>query len=424
MIDDLRQSYKLTKPRGLGLTTKLRKEWELWSKEADRLKVEVFEPAKQQIRTVISEAVDEECLSKQDLLQRVDRALKDKILETRTAIDTENSETNRAAEDVRKQALQIAKNSVGRIGDSISDVKRELIRLKQSTTKEGSILGEYYKLEASLNDAVDRERLILENTRLRLLQAMETSISGDEVIEALEEENLALHEQSESDVELAQLGMAVAVISHEFESTVRSIRNNLLRLRGWADVNKELRDLYREVRADFDHLEAYLQLFTPLERRSVRNKVVIRGSDIAKYLRDLFAERLRTLKVEIQTTKMFSSMAVKGYPATFYPVFVNLIDNSLFWLKDSTEPRIIKLDILGGSTWVISDNGPGVAIRDRELIFERGFTRKPGGRGMGLRISRDVLAREEYDLLLADSKPGDGATFLIKPKPLIKKGER
>ena len=421
LIDDLRKSYKLTKPRRLGLTTKLRKEWDLWGKEADRLQTEVFEPAKEQIRSVIGEAVDRERLSKRDLLQRVDRSLKDNIVEARTAIDTENSETNRAAEDVRRQTLQTTKDSGRRIEDSIADVKRELTRLKQLTKKEGSILGEYYRLEASLSDAVEKERVILENTRLRLLQAMDTPISGDEVIEALEEENLALHEQSESDIELAQLGMAVAVISHEFENTVLSIRNNLLRLKGWADLNKDLRDLYRKVRADFDHLEAYLQLFTPLERRLDRKKVLVRGSDIAKYLRDLFADRLRELRVEIQSTNMFSRMVITGYPATFYPVFVNLVDNSLYWLKDSKEPRIITLDILGGSTWVVSDNGPGVAVRDSDLIFERGFTRKPGGRGMGLRISRDLLARAGYDLLLADSKRGQGATFLIKPQPLDKR---
>lgn len=421
-IEDLRKSYKLTKPRRLGLTTKLRKEWELWTKEADRLEGEVFQLAKQQIETMVSEAAQQQRLSKRDLLQRIDQSLKNRITEARTTLSQENTEIRQTVDDVRKKILQIATDSATRLGDLIEDVKLELGRLKQSVKKEASILGEYYKLEAGLTETVDRERLILENARLHLQQAIDAPISSDEVIEALEEENLALHEQSESDVELAQLGMAVAVISHEFESTVRSIRSNLLRLKGWADVNKELRDLYRDVRADFDHLEAYLQLFTPLERRSIRNKIVIRGSDIAKYLRDLFAERLSALRVEIQTTNIFSRMAIKGYPATFYPVFVNLVDNSLFWLKDSSEPRIIKLDIMGGSTWVISDNGPGVAIRDRELIFERGFTRKPGGRGMGLKISRDVLARDEYDLLLADSKPGDGATFLIKPKPLIKKG--
>ena len=111
-------------------------------------------------------------------------------------------------------------------------------------------------------------------------------------------------------------------------------------------------------------------------------------------------------------------MAIKGYPSTFYPVFANLVGNSLFWLRDSKEPRIIKLDVIGGSTWAISDNGPGVNARDRELIFERGFSRKPGGKGLGLKISRDLLAREDFDLLRGDSKPGEGATFLIRPRPL------
>lgn len=423
LIDDLRKGYKVTKPRALGLTTKLRKEWEVWSKEADRLEREVFQPAKQQIDAMISEAAEHKRVSKHDLLQRIDQSLKNKITEARTAINAERTETKQVAEDVRKRILKVVMDSGTRLEGLVSDLKLELTKLKQSAKKEGSILGEYYKLEAGLSEVVDRERLVLENARLHLMHAIDSSISSDDVIEALEEENLALQEQSESDVEMAQLGMAVAVISHEFESTVRSIRNNLLRLKGWADVNKELRDLYRQVRGDFDHLEAYLQLFTPLEKRTVRSKVVIRGSDIAKYLRDLFAERLRALRVEIQTTNMFSQMTINGYPATFYPVFVNLVDNSLFWLKESSEPRIIKLDILGGSTWVISDNGPGIAIRDRGLVFERGFTRKPAGRGMGLKISRDVLAREGYDLLLAESKPGEGAKFFIKPMPLKKKGE-
>jgi signal transduction histidine kinase len=169
-------------------------------------------------------------------------------------------------------------------------------------------------------------------------------------------------------------------------------------------------------------LDAYLELFTPLEKRLARKKVTIRGSEIAKYLRDLFDERLRKEKIDIQSTNIFSRMTFYGYPSNFYPAFVNLVDNAIFWLKDHPLPRIIKLDMIDGSTFVISDNGPGIHPRDREAIFERGFTRKPGGRGMGLKISRDVLAREGWDLTLANSKLGEGASFLIKPKPLNRKG--
>jgi|SRR5882724_4563475 len=417
-LDDLRKSYKLIKPRGIGLTTRLLKEWEAWLKEADRLEKELFEPASKQIEEMLNIAAEQGRLSKPEFIRNLDRSIKGRIAEARTTIETEKSKTKSAAENVRERALQLTAETSRRMSDLIAHVRNELDHIKGAAKNDATILGEYYRLEAILGDGVEKERLNLENARLRLSQAVNGRISDEDVIEALEEENLALREESESEIELAQLGMAVAIISHEFENTVLSIRNNLRRLQAWANLDKDLRDVYRRVRQDFDHLEAYLQLFTPLEKRLDRNKTLIHGSEIAKYLRDLFRERLLREKVEIQTTNMFSRMVIKGYPSTFYPVFANLVDNSLFWLRDSKEPRIIKLDMSGGSTWVVSDTGPGVSARDRELIFERGFTRKPGGRGLGLKISRDLLSREQYDLLLADSKAGDGATFLIRPKPL------
>ena len=38
--------------------------------------------------------------------------------------------------------------------------------------------------------------------------------------------------------------------------------------------------------------------------------------------------------------------------------------------------------------------------RDKEAIFEQGFSRKPGGRGLGLYISRKVLQKEGMKLEL------------------------
>ena len=49
--------------------------------------------------------------------------------------------------------------------------------------------------------------------------------------------------------------------------------------------------------------------------------------------------------------------------------------------------------------------------RDREAIFELGFTRKPGGRGLGLHISREVLEKGGYTLQVDESGQDSGATF-------------
>lgn len=421
-IEELRGKYKITKPRGVGLTTQLRRDWELVAREAGKLEAEVFQPTQQNIDALITEAANRP-RSSVSPQKRVERALNDRVKEAREVIGKETEETKRTVENLRNRMLRLISDKVADIENVITEARNDLKDLSASPKEEGTILGEYYRLEAAINETTESNRRSLESIREQIEEIMNSPDGGTEVVEALEEENLALRERAESDLELAQLGMAIAVISHEFESTVRSIRNGVLRLKGWADANRELRDLYRRISYDFDHLDGYLQLFTPLQRRVHPRPTTIKGSDIARYLRDLFADRLRRDKVEIKSTPGFSQMARKGYPSTFYPVFINLVDNSLYWLKDRPEPRIITLDLMEGDAWTVSDNGPGVAIRDREAIFERGFTRKPGGRGMGLKISRDVLAKEDYTLSLVDSAPGEGATFKIKPNPTKQKGK-
>ena len=62
---------------------------------------------------------------------------------------------------------------------------------------------------------------------------------------------------------------------------------------------------------------------------------------------------------------------------------------------------------------IISDNGPGVNPRNKNLIFEMGFSTKPGGRGLGLYISRKSLRKEEFDLKFDETSSINGTTFRI-----------
>jgi signal transduction histidine kinase len=239
-------------------------------------------------------------------------------------------------------------------------------------------------------------------------------VSAVDINESLEEEVEALRDRSLADLELAQLGMAIDVISHEFEGTIKTVRGSLKRLKAWADANPRMKELYTNLRMSFEHLDGYLGLFTPLHRRLYRQEVEISGGAIRKFLGELFGERLQRHEIELEATTPFLKNRIRGYPSTFYPVFVNLVDNAIFWLKDRPKPRHIRLDA-DGADLLISDTGPGVARRDREIIFDLGFTRKPAGRGLGLHISRDALRRVGYDLTLDTPIKGQGATFRISP---------
>jgi signal transduction histidine kinase len=136
-----------------------------------------------------------------------------------------------------------------------------------------------------------------------------------------------------------------------------------------------------------------------LQRRLYRNRIDIQGKEIAQYVRALFSVRLDRHHIRFDVTQAFLDSKVHSYPSTIYPVFVNIFDNFIFWLKDLPGERQITLDY-ADNTYRIENNGPPVQARDKEAIFEQGFSRKPGGRGLGLYISRKVLQKEGMKLEL------------------------
>jgi signal transduction histidine kinase/predicted RNA-binding protein with RPS1 domain len=62
----------------------------------------------------------------------------------------------------------------------------------------------------------------------------------------------------------------------------------------------------------------------------------------------------------------------------------------------------------------VIDNGPGIHWRDQERVFAPGFTRRSGGAGLGLYISRNLIERMGGRLNLFDSIMFVGSTFLLE----------
>jgi signal transduction histidine kinase len=93
-----------------------------------------------------------------------------------------------------------------------------------------------------------------------------------------------------------------------------------------------------------------------------------------------------------------------------------LVTNSLEWLKgvDSARIRVSVTGYDDSIEIVFSDNGPGVPLDVSTRIFDPLFTRKEGGRGMGLTIARHLVESHRGTItLLADGRRR-GANLLIR----------
>lgn len=416
-LRELEEKYKVAKPKGVGLGSKLTKDYQNYELGYQKLQKDTFNTIRQLIDGEVSNMANQAKLELNRRI-RVEMALKDLSDQARKIGKDESVETNLIIEKVHKEVKEVARASVVDIDNTIREVLSDFERIDFVSLEDSLLVDTRDELEGRLLEVKEKNQEYLRNIRAQLeaIKLDEAVVSQMDQMEALEERNSNLEERADMDLQLSQLGMAIEVINHEFDSSIKGIRHELRRLKSWSDVNESITPVYNNLRTSFDHLDNYLTLFTPLHRRLYRNEIEIKGSDIQTYITDLFRKRFERHQIEFYATPNFIKKVIVGYPSSFYPVFVNIVDNAIFWIKDQPIPRLIELDE-EGDAFFISNNGSLIPERNYEAIFEQGVSYKPGGRGLGLFISKEVLEKIGYELFLDTPRKEMNVTFCIKHRP-------
>lgn len=415
-LDQLRKEHAISKPRGVGLNTELRNNWEAYQTEIGRITNHLVLPAEKAIENIVTTTVKINKLNLEPAL-RLNAAVQKHTNETLSSMKALRAQTEEALTDLTRTVRDTTKNSFRNVSKVVDEVLAELEAVKGNKQAEFDFSKQREAFEVLVSGAFEEESEKLRKiySQIEAVLASTQSSGSDlvEVTEALEEEVVALRERQEVDFELAQIGMALNTINHEFGKTAGSLRDGLRRMKSWAHANPEMKRLYDDMRVNFDHLDSYLALFNPLDRKLQSTAVDIKGSDIFRFVSDLFEKRLKRHNVRLAADEGFKQHTLHGFHADFYPVFVNLIDNAIYWASSARkEIGIIEL-IEDNGDLCVRDNGRGVSSIDVRNIFELNFTRKPGGRGMGLHISRQALGRLGYELDIDQPTPSSGACFRI-----------
>ena len=241
----------------------------------------------------------------------------------------------------------------------------------------------------------------------------------DQLIEGIDLEGAyAITEDDRTDLEdklrdiyaVAQIGITVEIIGHEFETLESEVRRNLNKL------PKATRDTNAFKVAVRSHLALAdrLRFLSPLKIGGYRTRETITGAQIADYVQEFFSVAFKDQRIDFFASTEFRQISIVDIPSRIFPVFINLINNAVYWTSQSEE-RKIRLDFECGLA-VISDTGPGVDIEDVFRIFDIFFSRRRSGRGVGLYLSRVNLAVAGHKIRYAtgdDPTPLDGANFII-----------
>lgn len=321
------------------------------------------------------------------------RGLRDKVREMLQAqlAAVSDIEKHRSQKFDEETAAILQRHKAGQI--SYSDAARNLSGLRSSSEADAAqAFAPYIRALEILQESIDLEQL---------------------VTFGLDETN-DLRSEIDRLTGLAQLGIAVEISGHELQDYDDLISDAFRKLPDEVRNLKAVKDISLGV----EGLTDQLRFLSPLRLAGQKVRSRITGSDIANYLCEFFRLQLSTHSVTLVATPKFQAFSVTEFPSRLYPVFINLVNNSIYWTSNAKSGgRTITLDVIDDEV-IISDTGPGVDVEDVNELFTLFFTRKAhGGRGVGLYLTRANLISGGHRIRYVEDSgkmPHDGANFAIK----------
>ncbi len=342
-----------------------------------------------------------------------------------------------SAEDIVKVAIstnkgQLTKRMNSWVNQASTMLKDEVERLKNQVKERTEAYEQALnpirdRIDSGLISAIDalpeidviKEKFDDENEEffapyLSALMSLQESIDLEGLANFGMEEVSELRSELERLNALAQLGITVEILGHEFEGLDNTITQELDAL---PDECQKIKSI-KNIRIAHQQLTENLRFLSPLKLSGRAEKSWISGENIIEYIDQFFGDVLEKNEVTLEATKAFKAFKVFDFPGKIFPVFINLINNSRYWVcRDDANEKAIKLDVLAGKI-VIGDDGPGVTTKDIGHLFTLFFTRKThGGRGVGLYLCRANLSAGGHKIDYEtdpDKKIMPGANFAIE----------
>lgn len=216
---------------------------------------------------------------------------------------------------------------------------------------------------------------------------------------------------------LAATGQLAASLAEVIPQELSLVQRKLDQVRDVLARRKlpDVRDSLSSIEASLATLKELHRLMVTASGNGDRRRAIDLAAETRSF-RDLMSSVLESRGVRMEIVHEDREvLRTEMRPENYHCVLQILTSNALDWLWGVESPRI-RINLAGYADTcevIFSDNGPGIPFQYRTCIFDPLFTRKEGGRGMGLTIARRVVESHGGDISLIVDSRRRGANFQI-----------
>ncbi len=235
------------------------------------------------------------------------------------------------------------------------------------------------------------------------------------------------HEQRDELAHLSRvtsLGLLSGSLAHEINQPLGIILANaqagqLMLDQGNPDL-EEMREILDDIVSEDLRAGEAIKRLRALLKRGQSKLVPVNVNELVMDVLKLMQSDLTRRNVTVTTELAREMASVSADPVQIQQVLLNLILNACEAMEDNPEERrLITVSTCAqpdGARISIQDQGCGLPVQDSQRLFQPFFTTKEHGMGIGLAISKSIVAAHHGNLR-AESNPGGGATFHLELHP-------
>jgi len=216
-------------------------------------------------------------------------------------------------------------------------------------------------------------------------------------------------------------GELTTSIAHELNQPLGAILTNTetaeLMLKGSSPNLDEVGEILADIRRDDQRASEMIRRLRGMLKRV---PFEVRDTDLNDTVREVigFLTALTDGNgIALKYTPAATELPIRGDVVQLQQVVLNLIMNAMDAISGvQAGKREIGVTIRRSGACAeirISDTGPGIAAGDLKNIFDRFFTTKPHGMGIGLAIARTIV-EAHHGQISAENQSSGGALFTIR----------
>ena len=259
----------------------------------------------------------------------------------------------------------------------------------------------------------ERDMLMLEALASHASIAIQNARLIGELKQSLEKEQNMRTQLVHAD-KLAALGKMVAVIAHEINNPIQTVKNAFFLIEDEIGPDNPAQEYLKIAKSEATRISDLVSQLRETYRARSKTFVRIELGALLSEVRSILQPQLKKCDViwhQPDTLASFHVFATKG---NLKQVFINLVLNAAEAMEQGGDITVSFAATGDKRSVGVSMHNTGPLIQEEDLphIFEPFFTTKGNGSGLGLSISYDII-QQHGGRIEVESSPENGVTFTV-----------